>query len=343
LTDPRAPKLHKVISGDDIKKKTNLSTPHTIHCLGADIIISMLGDAKGEAPGGFLHLNENFEIVGRWENDITGMNFNYDFWYQPRHNTMVSTEWAAPNTFLPGFDLEDVNAGRYGHSIHFWNFNEKSIAKAVDLGEEGMIPLEVRFHHNPDSTHGYVAAALSSNVFHYHRNGARWEVNKVIDIPSLEVEGWPIPVPSLITDILLSMDDRFMYFSNWLHGDVRQYDISDPAKPTMTGQVRLGGLLGKAPKINGHKVAAGPQMIQLSLDGKRLYVTNSLFSTWDNQFYPDMKEIGGYLVQVDCDTDKGGLSINPEFFVDFMKEPYGPARAHEMRYPGGDCTSDIWI
>ncbi len=29
--------------------------------------------------------------------------------------------------------------------------------------------------------------------------------------------------------------------------------------------------------------------------------------------------------------------------VDFGKEPSGPARAHEMRYPGGDCTFDIWL
>jgi methanethiol oxidase len=29
--------------------------------------------------------------------------------------------------------------------------------------------------------------------------------------------------------------------------------------------------------------------------------------------------------------------------VDFGKEPAGPARAHEMRYPGGDVTSDIWV
>ena len=26
--------------------------------------------------------------------------FGYDFWYQPRHNVMVSSEWAAPNTFM---------------------------------------------------------------------------------------------------------------------------------------------------------------------------------------------------------------------------------------------------
>ena len=49
------------------------------------------------------------------------------------------------------------------------------------------------------------------------------------------------------------------------------------------------------------------------------------------------------MLQIDCDTEKGGLRINPDFLVDFGKEPRGPARAHEMRYPGGDCTSDIWV
>jgi selenium-binding protein 1 len=28
----------------------------------------------------------------------------------------------------------------------------------------------------------------------------------------------------------------------------------------------------------------GPNMLRLSYDGRRLYVTNSLYSTWDNQF-----------------------------------------------------------
>jgi 56kDa selenium binding protein (SBP56) len=32
-------------------------------------------------------------------------------------------------------------------------------------------------------------------------------------------------------------------------------------------------------------------MIQLSLDGKRLYVTTSLFSVWDKQFYPGKKRV----------------------------------------------------
>jgi len=343
-TDPRNPSLFKVINGDEIKQKTNLSAPHTVHCLGSEIIVSMLGDADGNAPGGFLHLNKDFEIVGRWENDITGMNFNYDFWYQPRHNMMVSTEWGAPNTFMPGFDLEDVGAGKYGRHIHFWDFENRSIEKSVDLGEEGMIPLEVRFHHDPASSHGFVGATLSSNIFHWYKDDAgEVQIEKIIDVDAIDVKDFPVPMPGLITDILVSMDDKYLYFSNWLHGDLRQYDISDPSNPVLTGQVWIGGMLGKAPVVNGRAVEGAPQMIQLSLDGKRLYVTTSLFSTWDNQFYPNMKGAGGVMLVVDCDTENGGMTINENFLVDFGKEPNGPARAHETRYPGGDCSSDIWI
>jgi len=157
------------------------------------------------------------------------------------------------------------------------------------------------------------------------------------------VEGFPVPMPPLITDFLISMDDQWLYLANWLHGDIRQFDISDPANPFEKGQLWIGGLLGKAPDVNGRPVEGAPQMIQLSLDGKRLYVTTSLFSTWDNQFYPGMKEAGGVMVQVDCDDETGGMSVNSDFFIDFGKEPNGPSRAHETRYPGGDCTSDIWL
>ena len=44
--------------------------------------------------------------------------------------------------------------------------------------------------------------------------------------------------------------------------------------------------------IQGKRIYGGPQMLQLSLDGRRLYVTTSLFSPWDKQFYPDMSKYG---------------------------------------------------
>jgi methanethiol oxidase len=344
MSDAREPKMYKVIEPDEVKAKANLSGPHTIHCLpDGHIVISMLGDGEGNAPGGFLLLSSDFKVLGRWEADSKGMNFNYDFWYQPRLNTMVSSEWSAPNTVRGGFKVEDVAAGKYGRHIHFWDWKAKKIKKSIDLGMDGLIPLEVRFHHNPDSSHGYVGAALSSNVFHWHQDSqGTWELDKVISVePVKDVPGWNMPVPGLISDILVSLDDRFLYFSNWLHGDLRQYDISEPAKPKLVGQVWLGGVLGKPSALPG--LTGGPQMLQLSKDGKRLYVTSSLYSTWDNQFYPKMATEGSWLVQVDCETTKGGMKVNPKFVINFGKEPHGPARTHEVRYPGGDCTSDISV
>lgn len=342
--DPAAPKLHKVIEAEDVKRKTDLSAPHTVHCLAdGSIMISMLGDKDGNSPGGFLQLDDNFDIAGRWERERDGMDFNYDFWYQPRQNVMVSSGLAAPNTYSPGFSLDDVAAGLYSQRINLWDWQERKLIQGIDLGEEGLVPLEVRFLHDPDRADAYIGAALSSNMFHLRRANGRWEVQKVIDIPAIELEGWPFPVPSLITDLLLSMDDRYLYLANWLHGDVRQYDLSDPGRPQLKGQVWCGGVIGKGGQAGGRRLVGGPNMLQLSLDGKRLYVTSSLLSSWDNQFYPEIGKQGSYLIKIDCDIENGGIVIDPDFFVDFGQEPAGPARAHEMRYPGGDCTSDIWL
>jgi selenium-binding protein 1 len=343
-SDPRAPKMHKVIEPHEVAAKANLSAPHTVHCLpDGQIMISMLGDARGAGPGGFLLLNQDFNITGRWEKGTEGMSFNYDYWYQPRHNVMVSSEWAAPTTFGAGFKVDDVKAGKYGRRLHFWDWKDRRITQSVDLGENGLIPLEVRFLHDPKSMHGFVGAALSSAIWHWKKTGKQWEVEKVVQVEPVETKGWPFPVPGLITDLVLSLDDRWLYFSNWLHGDIRQYDVSDPARPRLAGRAWLGGVLGKPSDVKGGRTIGGPQMLQLSLDGKRLYVTSSLYSSWDNQFYPEMAKRGSYLLQLTCDTSKGGLALNGDFSVDFSREPHGPARAHEMRFPGGDCTSDIWI
>ena len=56
-----------------------------------------------------------------------------------------------------------LTLGRYGRSLHIWDWEERKVIQDIDLGEEGMIPLELRFLHNPDEAQGYVGAALSSN------------------------------------------------------------------------------------------------------------------------------------------------------------------------------------
>jgi selenium-binding protein 1 len=343
--DPLNLKMHKVIDPEAVAKAADLSAPHTAHCLATgEIMISMLGNAKGEGPGGFLLLNPDLSIKGRWEKDTKGMNFNYDFWYQPRFNAMVSSEWGAPKTFQPGPSFDDVAAGKYGQKIHVWDWKERTIQASFDLGAAA-IPLEVRFAHDPAKGWGFVGAALSSVMWRFASggDGKPWTAAKAVELAPVKTDKFPGgALPALISDFVISMDDKFMYVSAWLHGEVHQYDISDPTKPKHSATVKLGGLLNPDAKLKDKPLTGGPQMIQLSLDGKRLYVTNSLYSTWDNAFYPNLGKQGSWLVQIDCDTAKGGMRVNDKFLVDFGKEPDGPSRAHEVRYPGGDCTSDIF-
>ena len=220
-------------------------------------------------------------------------------------------------------------AGKYGSRLHFWDLDERKLEQTVELGETGLVPLEVRWLHDPEADEGFVGAALSSTMWRFGRDNGGCKADQVIAVESVELEGWPFPVPGLITDLVLSMDDRFLYFSNWLHGDLRQYDVSDPANPKLTGQLWLGGLLGK-PSDAGRELNGGPQMLQLSFDGRRLYVSNSLYSTWDNQFYPGLES---WLLRVNCDPN-GGMEVDRDFFLDLHDRPGGPGAGARGAAPG---------
>jgi selenium-binding protein 1 len=337
--DPRRPRIEKVIEPRELTEATGYTRPHTVHCMpGSNVVISMLGDRDGNGAGGFAVLDAaTFEVKGCWEEGGDRPTLNYDFWYQPRKNVLVSSEFGEPNAYEGGFDPADVQAGRYGHRIHFWNLAERRLEHSVDLGEAGLVPLEVRWLHDPDAESGFVGATLSSTILRFQRENGGWNAEQVIGVEAVPQDGWPFPVPGLITDIVLSMDDRFLYLSNWLHGDLRQYDVSDPRDPKLTGRLQLGGVLGR-PIDGTRELTGGPQMLQLSLDGRRLYVANSLYSTWDNQFYPGLRS---WLLRVNCGPD-GGMELDPDFFVDFHDRAGGPARAHEVRLQGGDCTTEIF-
>ena len=252
----------------------------------------------------------------------------------------MSSEFGEPNAYEPGFEIEDVAAGRYGRRLHFWDLAERRLVQTLDLGEAGLVPLEVRWLHDPDAEQGFVGATLASNVFRFHRTNGAFSAEPVIEVENEELEGWPLPggVPGLITDVVVSMDDRFLYFSNWLHGDLRQYDVSDPANPRLTGRLWLGGLLGK-PSDAGRDLGGGPQMIQLSLDGRRLYVTNSLYSSWDNQFYPRAPLLAAASELHGRRRDGG----RPRLFRRLLRPPRRPGASARGPAAGwGHCTTEIF-
>ena len=169
-------------------------------------------------------------------------------------------------------------------------------------------------------------------------------IQKVIEIPAEAADPDVLPpllkgfkaVPPLVTDINLSLDDRFLYVSCWGTGEFRQYDVSDPFKPKLTGSVQIGGIVRHAPHPNNPKTPlnGGPQMVEVSRDGRRIYFTNSLYVPWDEQFYPE--GIKGWMVKMDAKPE-GGIDFDRKFFLDF-----GVQRPHQIRLEGGDASSDSY-
>uniref|UniRef100_A0A663N2G3 Methanethiol oxidase n=1 Tax=Athene cunicularia TaxID=194338 RepID=A0A663N2G3_ATHCN len=305
---------------------------------------------------------ETFELKGNWENTCEVPPTGYDFWYQPRHNVLVSSAGVVPKIAGRGFNPNDLKkgegAGALGGEGGAWRCRGEGDGQGSPRTDS--LPLNVRFLHNPDAAEGYVSCALSGVTYRFCKcERGCWEVEEVIRIPSINVRGWIMPrMPAFTSDIIISMDDRFLYLCNWWHGDIRQYELSRSCKPRLVGQVFVGGLLTRCgpvtvcqdeemrcqPEplvIKCKRVYGGPSKMQLSLDGKRLYVTNSFYSTWDKQFYPCMVREGSVMLQIDVDTEKGGLTVNKNFLVDFGKEPCGPCLAHNIRFSCGDSTSDI--
>jgi selenium-binding protein 1 len=132
----------------------------------------------------------------------------------------------------------------------------------------------------------------------------------------------------------LSLDDRQLYVSCWGTGELRQYDVTDPGQPRLTGSVRLGGIVGRAAHPKAGALNGGPQMVEVSRDGRRVYVSNSLYASWDAQFYPD--GIRGWVAKLDA-TPGGGMTLDPDFLAQFEGE-----RPHQVRLEGGDASSDSY-
>ena len=148
-------------------------------------------------------------------------------------------------------------------------------------------------------------------------------------------------VPPLVTDINLSVDDQFLYVSCWGTGELKQYDVSDPAHPREANSVRLGGITGRTPHpaSPAERLAGGPQMVEVSRDGKRIYLTNSLYGAWDDQFYPD--GVDSWFAKIDTDPAAGGgLTVDEKFFP--RGEDFRGRRVHQVRLQGGDASSDSY-
>lgn len=293
-SDPGRPRLLRTIDG---AKTTGYCCPHTFHALPNSVLVSMLGSAEGGLPAGLAELTNDGELLGHFSLD-GGPNhkgepvYMYDVGVKPELNRMMTTGFTPLRNFtLP---LSKVNMNDFGNKVVVWDFKER---KVIQTGTVDKSPLEVRWLHNPKSTVGFTNCALGDSIWMWQLKGdGSFEFKKVIDTGR----------GSIPTDMRISEDDRYLYITLFGTHEIHQYDITNPAKPKLVSSVVPG---------------PSPQMIHNSHDGKRMYTSNSLLSTWDyvHEMYVRLIHIG-----------PDGLKVDPFFNVNFNNLPTGPARPHDI-------------
>jgi selenium-binding protein 1 len=357
--DPRQPRIVKVIEAETLARRAGYAAPHTVHCGPDGIFVSALGAPDGNGPGGTFILDpETFDVRGRWEIDRGPQELMYDIWWHLGLDTMVTSTWGTPNMVKDGVNPELLLAGKYGNAVHVWDLRTRRHLQELKLGAEQQMALELRPAHDPTRAYGFVGVVLSlkdlsSSIWLWYRdtnrkktNGAdgQWAVKKIIEIPAEPADPADLPVilkgfkaaAPLVTDINLSLDDRYLFVSCWGTGEFLQYDVSDPFHPKKVSSIRLGGMVRRAahPSQPDRPLNGGPQMVEISRDGRRLYVTNSLYTPWDRQFYPD--GVQGWMAKIDLHPG-AGLSMDRDFFLET-----GSMRPHQVRLEGGDASSDAY-
>ena len=352
--DPRQPKLVKVIDPEVVADRTGYAAPHTVHCGPEGIYLSALGAPDGNGPGGIFIMDpETFDIRGSWEIERGSQKLAYDIWWHLGLDTMVTSTWGTPNMVKHGVNPELLLAGKYGHKLHVWDLRRRRHVQELDLGAEQQMALELRPAHDPTKAYGFLSVVLSlkdlsSSVWLWYResqkNGsdAKWAIKKVIEIPAEPADPAKLPpilqgfkvVAPLVTDINLSLDDRYLYVSCWGLGELMQYDVTDPFHPKKVSSLRLGGIVSRTahPRQPDQPLNGGPQMVEISRDGRRVYFSNGLYTPWDDQFYPD--GVQGWIAKVEVN---GKMELDRNFFVEVEG-----LRTHQVRLEGGDASSDSY-
>ena len=234
-----------MIEPEEVADKAGYTRPHTVHCGPEGIYVAALGNREGKGPGGvFLMDHETFDVRGQWEMDRGPQHFAYDAWWHLGHDTLVTSEWGTPDTFENGLIPEVLLGAKYGRRLHFWDLHKRKHLQTIDFGDKYQLVFELRPAHDPTKAYGFVNCVislenLSSSIWTWYKDGDKWAVKKIIEIPAEPASEDDLPpllkgfkaVPPLVTDIDLSMDDKFLYVACWGTGDLQQYDVSDPVQP----------------------------------------------------------------------------------------------------------------
>jgi methanethiol oxidase len=285
--DPRRLRIARTVD----LSGTGYVGPHTAYAVPGGVLVTMMGDAGGSGGGAILELDAEGavrRVLPAPMHNGRPVNF-YDVTVLPHTNRMLSTGLAHAAHFAHGPPAPE----QVGNQVVVWDWQRREVKQIVEI-DAG--PAVLRPLRRAGSAGGFVNALFGNSIWYWDEDGTgglRFE--RVVQLPD----------GSLPVDMRVSPDDRYLFVSLWAGGKVQQYDITDPRRPRLVGEVAL----------------PQPNMMKPSPDGQRLYVTNSLLSTLDGDV-----RFGAWLLHVGAD----GLTVDPRFAPDFVGYAGGRAGPHDM-------------
>jgi methanethiol oxidase len=302
---------------DQLAADSGYVVPHGVMDMDGKFLVPMIGAATGTTlPGGIVEISDRTGAFKRHfgpgplrgPGDL-GPTYMYDFAALPEANRGISSTFGPPATCGGGIDPACL-----GDEVAVWDVGRQNVIQTADLGANSGA-LMVRFVKEHGARRAFINAPGTSAVWladDDDRDGV-FDFQQVLG----PEDGLAIPA-----DLILSYDHRFMYVTNWFADTVQQYDIADPFNPVLTATVSV----------------PHPNMLRLSRDNRRLYVSNSLLTPWDDD--PDFgparnDEYGIWLFDVDKRTGELAPAGGQPWvsFTDVQKKTTrGPAGPHMMLF-----------
>ncbi len=295
-SDPAKPKLVKVL--EDVPTKTGFAGPHSPYALPGRMLISFLASKDGGIPTGLAEFTND----GNYIRSFTlpkETPYGYDVAIKPELNRMVTSSFTHLNNYRKPLAEMDLKA--FGKDLLIWDFRERKI---VDKLQTGAAPLECRWSLKEKANHGFTNCALDDSIWLWEGNGAGGYTSRKL-----------CTTGKLPADLRQSPDDRYLYVSCFVSDEIQQWDVSDLKNPRLASTIKPG---------------EQPNMMHVTGDGKRMYITNSLLSTMDRPapFWVRLAQIG-----------PDGMKMDSKFNVDLNKLPTGPARArHALELTGAGMS-----
>lgn len=284
--DPARPKLVKTI---DSAAPSGFTGPHSPYALPGRMLISYLGGKGGGLPTGLAVFTNDSTFVESIAMPKDAP-YGYDVAINPVRNRMITSSFTPPDNYKK--PLAQMNLKRFGNQLVVWDYRKRQALQTLTVGAA---PLECRWALGRDTDHGFVNCALENTVWVWQGDKeGKYTARKLFETGKLPA------------DMTQSPDGRQLFVSCFFGDEIQQWDVSDLATPKLVK--RLTGL-------------NQPNMLHLTGDGRRMYVTNSLLSTMD-------RDDKFWVKRVNVTPD--GMTLDNAFMVDLTKFKTGPARGHDL-------------